>query len=269
MIPPRLAHQLQNLITRKLLESSAFNEFVARTDGAFHSIRLGLKEGWQEGSQESASHPSSSDDGSEKPTSNKSEPRSTDRRQTFHSASADQEPKTEPTDQEKKKARNRPEAERLTGKASSPAAQVMNTFPSTRNGLSWKSKSALRQLYRTQQNESIDQLSPCIFACKSTSVASPLSSSSFCIKNTMVYLYLIPASLYRFSCPLATFYLSAAHTKADVTFRVKVLPAIIDLARISCLDESSLGVPLDSPDLEISAVLCNSIHSKSLEQLLN
>ncbi|KAI9612948.1 hypothetical protein H4Q26_010217 [Puccinia striiformis f. sp. tritici PST-130] len=60
MIPPRLASHLQNLITRKLLESSAFNEFVARTDGVFHSIRLGLKEGWEEENQESSKQGTSS-----------------------------------------------------------------------------------------------------------------------------------------------------------------------------------------------------------------
>lgn len=52
MLPPRLAYILQNLITRKLLESSTFHQFVSKTDGAFNSIRLGLKEGWQEAEQE-------------------------------------------------------------------------------------------------------------------------------------------------------------------------------------------------------------------------
>ncbi|KNZ61217.1 hypothetical protein VP01_1435g8 [Puccinia sorghi] len=173
MIPPRLAHQLQNLITRKvhaesshlgkqLLESSTFNEFVARTDGAFHSIRIGLKEGWQEGSQESATHPSSSDDGSEKPTSHKSESHSTgspchlsnqpthelclyirsSANVSFGFVGSGAENRTYRSGE--KKARDRPEAERLARKTSSPAAQVMNTFPSTLNRLSWKSKSVIR-----------------------------------------------------------------------------------------------------------------------------
>ncbi|KAH9443639.1 hypothetical protein MJO28_014114 [Puccinia striiformis f. sp. tritici] len=95
MIPPRLASHLQNLITRKLLESSAFNEFVARTDGVFHSIRLGLKEGWEEENQESSKQGTSSshDDhyqqkNSQPKTTTSSESNSnfTDHRKTFYSS---------------------------------------------------------------------------------------------------------------------------------------------------------------------------------------
>ncbi|PLW57246.1 hypothetical protein PCANC_02399 [Puccinia coronata f. sp. avenae] len=108
MIPPRLAHQLQNLITRKLLESSTFNEIVARTDGIFHSVRLGLKEGWEEGNRESAGHPRKSPDQDEEKTTprNQSRTSSTDRSQTYSSASSAetyQQRKSETTEQEKRR----------------------------------------------------------------------------------------------------------------------------------------------------------------------
>ncbi|KAA1079868.1 hypothetical protein PGT21_026151 [Puccinia graminis f. sp. tritici] len=131
MIPPRLAHHLQSLITRKvrhhhssklmsmivdprirlimnnveqLLESPVFNEFVARTDGAFHSIRLGLKEGWQEGKQESSTDGKSSKDDQEpqKPnkTTQESKSSSRDRRKTVYSTEQTRESKTT-TDQDR------------------------------------------------------------------------------------------------------------------------------------------------------------------------
>ncbi|WAQ91590.1 hypothetical protein PtA15_14A474 [Puccinia triticina] len=106
MIPPRLAHQLQSLITRKLLESTVFNEFVARTDGAFHSIRLGLKEGWQEGDKNSSNDGKSSNDDQEEPKPNKtthgSKSSSTDHGRPFHSTEEPQEPPKR-TDQDKQR----------------------------------------------------------------------------------------------------------------------------------------------------------------------